>query len=448
MKKSLIIAILLAASLILISCGGGNTGSPADKTPPASVTPKELLQKIPTTIEEFDAQSSARSARTVTTVIPTSIHDHGYTDMSGGDLSISELLITILKYDICNSSLLHFNDDIDISSLSITSEESASYFEEYSGSQLALDDVFDNLGTIRITYENGKMTLFWLASMGGEEGAIYISGQFSNGCYSEILCICDNWIEEYSRNGSACFFRSECLREDGATAKSVTIKDGEGFVWYQVGSYDLAENPVPVQLEAAAQCRWIRYKDSTGAASFKYGKNSPAFKVYEVYDTDGSLMFYERMNLLPTPESEYTQRIPLKYLSWGDKTLKVNDNNSVNHLDESSTIDDIYYFEDDSQNPITAITAFGIELDPDEDDNPVHGYYPFYTLKNESQSALYFGTETRFSMPRWNEVKTSIDYLDSLAAETYDPDFLAGFISHETISELKSQLTAWIASHD
>ena len=435
MKKTFIVLAALITAFNFIACSNSFSESNPENIPEEKViTVSQLFSDIPTSIEEFESKSkSQRSARSATTVDFESVDGillHGYKNLCALDFSMLDMFMTILKYDLIKTEL-QFDTITDISSIIPDSLEFTNMMKKLN---TTFEENFWDLGKIKVSYNNNIVNIYWildvkLGDFPGEHSrmVVYIQGSYENDAYNDFFCSMDYGtleFESYKRDGNVCTLEVSFYSLDGASEKTLLKKNGSEFVSYGIGSSELASNPSDEILESASKCRWIRFKDSKGAAEFKNGKSAPEWNLYEIYDTDGSLIFsQDKRNDQWRDDTTFKQTIPLKYLR-SSKTVQRKE-------------DGKYYFEDNNQK-IEAIEDISFETG-----SFVHENFPCYTMQSESASKIELPEP--FSFTKKDYTLNAISRLNAYVAESYTEDFSKALVSQSKINELKSKIQEWIA---
>lgn len=455
-KLSFFLTILICFGLI--ACD--NAGTKAKVGRDGDITVEKLIAGMPTSIEEFEAQSN--SGRSIEVILhpvnfetTEGIMTHGYKNITGLDFSYVNLFMTILKNDLISQGL-EFDTVTNISDVAPESEASTELFNSLTGGQGTWQDILYSLGKIEATFDedDGIVNVKWVLDVkagdtpeGSDpehiEMVVFIKGTYLDGVYKDFFCAVDYGsilFESYKHDGKACVVESSFYRDDGAQNKAILKKEGSDFVFYGIGSSDL-ENPSQEILESASHCRWIRYKNSTGAAEFKNGKRGPEWNLYEVYDTDGSLMFSqdkreeEWKDRDDKDHTKFEQIIPFKYLRTTRAVRKL-----ISVDGEESDEDNPYYvYDDDSQlTQIKRLKNVEFEVGP-----AIHESFPCYVTTSDSKSVI--NIESPFSFTKTDDTLAAIAKLDAYVAETYTENFTKALVSAEEIDEIKSAIVAWLA---
>lgn len=198
---------------------------------------------------------------------------------------------------------------------------------------------------------------------------------------------------------------------------------GSNYIWYGIGSSEINNNPSAQDLENAAKCRWIRFKDASIAAEYKNGKRAPNWNVYNIYDTDGALMFTQDKRSDSQPaDTQFKQMIPLKYLR---STRPVEENNKI------------YSFADAEKGIISEIQEVAVETG-----HAVHKNYPFYINMSDKNNEITIPAP--FSFAKKTEAINAINKLNQLLEKSYTNEITEDFITTSEIAELRKKVIDWM----
>lgn len=130
MKKCILLLSLLLFCFAAISCDNGSSGDSSN-----DLTVKQLIEKMPMSIEEYERQSRGRTARTADSV--DFENEEGVKTLSFNriteEFSYLKIFMTVLKNDVINYDALDFDKNIDISSVKINSSASKEFIEKNLG---------------------------------------------------------------------------------------------------------------------------------------------------------------------------------------------------------------------------------------------------------------------------------------------------------------------------
>lgn len=443
MKKCILLLSSLLFCFAVLSCDNGSSGDSSN-----DITVKQLIEKMPMSIEEYERQSKGRTARTADSV--DFENEEGVKTLSFNriteEFSYLKIFMTVLKNDVINYDALDFDKNIDISSVKINSSASKEFIEKNLGGNP--EQFFDNLGTINISVKNDIVSVYWTLDLFTGDDAhipltmnLYIQGTWSNESYEDFFCGLKyqvnsdtgvyDWfeLESYKTEGSKVIQEISSIRADGPYSKLVTEKQGENWVQYNLGGTDLHLNPEPDVLAALQKVRRIHFQDSTGVARFMYGngKRSPDFYLYDIYDPDGYLVFtQEKRNDEWKNDADFRQYIPLKYLRSSEDVIKSTDGK--------------YYFSEDTDfsQPIN-IESVSFEVSRGEDN---HKYYPCYAMHSDSPSEITL--KEPFSFTKKDYTLAAISKLQEYFNKSNSEDFMKGLVSQKEINSIKEKIEAWL----
>lgn len=443
MKKFILVISAIIFCFAAISCDNGSSGDSSN-----DVTVKQLIEKMPMSIEEYEKNSKGRTARTAAPVDFENeegikpLHFNNITE----EFSYLRIFMTILKNDVINYDGLDFDENIDISSVKIKSAVSKEFIEKNLGGNP--EQFFDNLGTMNISVKNDIVSVYWSLDIFTGDDAhkplvfnLYIKGTWSNEAYDDFFCglkykVNSNdgvydWfeLESYKTEGSKVIQEIASIRADGPYAKRLTEKQGENWVQYNLGGTEIVLNPDSETLAALQNARSIRFKDSTGVADFMYGngRRKPDFYLYDIYDLDGYLVFeQEKRNDGYYNDVDFRQYIPLKYLRSSKDVVK--------------NADGKYYFADDTEQPVN-IEEVEFEVSYGEDN---HKYYPCYAMHSDSPSEITM--EEPFSFTKKEYTLVSIAKLQEYVERSYSKEFMKELVSQKEINSIKEKIETWLAT--
>lgn len=426
MKK--VFKILLSTFICfgIISCANSASDSNSNSNN-EEITVRALIEKMPVSIEEFEAQAkSGNSSRAAIDFASNSgIKTYSYYNLQKADANTTyiETFLTVLKNDVITSRELDFDVITDISSVVPDSSATAEYLKAKYDNTATYDKFFTNLGKIKVSYKNNQVEIFWSLKTPSNDKdepikdiRLYIYGTYVNNIYSDLFSAVENGtadngsiqFQSFKRNGTTYLSETSIYRTDKASSNTIVKKDGSKFISYGIGSIDLSSNPSEETLQAAKKCRRIRYKDSTGAYEFKNGKNSPKWNLYDIYDTDGSLIF-EQDKREDENQNKFKQTIPLKYI-------------------RSSTAIE--------ENSVAEIKNVSFEIGRDQDKD-----FPCYVM--ESASASEINLPEPFSFIKKDYAMEAISKLNAYLAESYTEEFSKELVSKTTIDSVKAKIAAW-----
>lgn len=404
MKKSLFIISVLCFCFGLIACDNSTQSGNDD-----SITANQLIEKMPVSFAEFEKQASgARAVRTASTVNPETLEDikpQEYNSWNDDEFSYATLFLTVLKNDVIKSESLEFDENIDISSVVPDSEATSAYLKTIGN--YTYKDLFPDLGTIKVSYDDDKVELYWsliLRTQREFDIVLYITGTFSDDIYADFTTAVNIRgdagsinFEGYKINGNKSILENALYNSNGSCRTIYQEKEGSSYVRYFVGHDSFNSSVSAADLAKYAQYRKVCIKNSEYAASFI--NDDPS---YNVYDTTGNLLFTERKD-----GSEYKQIIPLKY-------IRSSNSNEI-AVDHEET--------------------FRVRGNQDK-------AYPCYVMTSNSASQIILTVP--FSFVKKDLSLKAIAKLDEYYAQSNAQEFLSKLTTKEATNTLQKKIDEWV----
>ncbi len=428
MKKSLFSLSILCLCFVTIACN-----NPVETPTDNGITANQLIEKMPVSLDEFEKQASSARTATTTTVNPEDLNDikesqynHYFND---GEFSYGALFLTVLKNDVIKAKTLEYNQNIDISSVVPDSQATDAYLKTFTNVSYSYRDLFSNLGTVKVSYENNKVELYWSLTVIIGDGSgqtvnmiLYITGTFADNKYADFTTAVniagDNGsinFEAYKIQGNKSILENTLYRSNGSCRTILMEKDGSSFVIYNVGEDRSNDNISAADLEKYAKWRWIRFKNSECAASFMNDHNYS----YNIYDSKGALLF--KQLFYNNDDNNLTQIIPLKYIRSSHTIQKDDDGN--------------YSFTDDSTSNIKIQ-----EIEFIMSDN-TRKKFPCVML--ESNTATQIPLPENYTFVKKDLTLQTISKLDEYYAKSNSQAFLNSLTPKESFGALQAKIDAW-----
>ncbi len=456
--------LLICVSVIFMSCsssvpGSDNTGSDdssgqnSGNTTTTNTKPKhlstntnslvvKLLEKIPTSLEEYERylngannSNTSNLIRTVGSVQtePLSTEDEAGIIEGTKEDSAGMQFIYILKNDMKNLEIQP-NVVFTVPSDFRVSDATENQFGAINNSIL-------DWGKLEVRYsdESRKADIFWKYKMinGNSqqyEIFVHVSGIFNGNSYESVESFFNMATSQYGyekfytdgnsivtsrlsllNNGSADFVTKKLIINTSGTQEIYTLDDD--YHW-----------------------RDVRYKDDKGSGSYRYRIGSSTDQWPEEYticdnnDFVALQLHYNGSENAP----QYGKDIPLHFINHQGKTItKV-----PQSTDQNGNVLFEYYVDNDQQNPINSR-----EFPVFENGRLCYKRYPCYSIYDDTEKKSFnFAEGFSFTEGTLRLVTNGIDKLDELRIKIDTPAVTRKILSEDSITQKQSELDLWLNS--